>query len=236
MSHIFNLRSWSGSLRKSIVTHCFHLSTVLSTILITLRAIVVSWSINGLNRLSPRYQDLVLDIGVRIQSTLFWIWLTFTSLTTVWTDITGRTWSPILVRAGRNLKPATVHLVDAESPLQLRLMAHFWRDPHDQTFQALRTLVARYFTNAKDTLDVTGVIVFPQAPAGGYNLPLTFRAHIDLVARTTTIMHSRNVADPRTGSVVCEHLTTSINSPNITSVLSPLLSRTICTTLLSKTE
>jgi len=208
-------RRWSGALRQAWASFAALLA--------------VFWGAAGWRCLGSR-RELFLDAGAWLRSAGLWVWLTFLSLATVWTDATGRARSPIPVRAGPGRCLAAVCLVAAESELQLRLLAHFWRAPHDdQSCQALQALVARHRSAAP--LDVSGVIVFSRS--SGRALPLPFRAQINLAARTTTLTHGRAAADPETRSTVCAHAAAPIlmDSAALDCVLAPLLARRICPAL-----
>ena len=164
-----------------------------------------------------------------------WLWLTFLSLATVWSDPMGWARHPIPVRIGRGRTPAAVHLAAATTPLQLRVAAYFWRNSHDHTCQSLHALLVRHGGDPAAPLDVSGTIVFPRVAGVTRTLPPAFRLQIDLVAKTFTLTHARVAAEETTGATVCAHVAVAakMNSASVDDALGPLLGRRLCPALMA---
>ncbi|GFR89398.1 hypothetical protein ElyMa_002541900, partial [Elysia marginata] len=100
-----------------------------------------------------RGYDCFIDTAAAFHEVLMRLWLALLSLCTVWADPTGRARQPIPVHIGRARTPGIVCLMTAATPFQLRLIAHFWRNPHEPTCQRLLALVTRYGGNPSTPID-----------------------------------------------------------------------------------
>jgi len=187
----------------------------------------INW---GWRRLSPRWQDRIIDAAAYARAAVVWAWFSFLMLVTVKVDPANRARRPIPVRVGRSRVPAEIILTAAGADRDLRLLACFWRHHPEQTAQALCALT-------RGPVDVSGVIVFPQIADAPRALPLAFRVLVDPVGKTATLTHARASASA-SSETVCEHPLGPLvmNSAVLAEVLAPLLGRRVCPSLIPKQE
>lgn len=190
---------------------------------------------SGWSRLPEAWQSRALDGAARARAALLRLWLSLLALATVRTDPMGWALRPIPVHVGRGRTAAAIHLAAAATPLQLRTIAYFWRNPHDHTCQTLRALLVGHGGDPATPLDVSGAVVSPRAAGAVRALPLAFRLQIDLASNVCTLTHALTAAAAATGATTCAHAAAAakMNSAAIDDVLGPLLGRRLCPALVA---